>query len=497
METTSVTITFEMVFTALTVAAGFSILVERIVEALKHVVDSGNVVSNKTQTDKLKQVNEAAKITFDTIKQILSDKDRSPKNIAAAIETAVADRQKDQDNARTPTPSANAELDEAAEEMSFEAHSPITIKQLKPVNEAEQDRRKMQLFYLFSSIAIGIAIATSMDLHLLSLLFLKADVISSNDPWLQFQLFLDKIITGIFIAGGSQPIHILIRFITTRRVPEALLEPLEDESQETKIRAQQAAPPQTEPAVNIALTSPVITSPTLASATTSTPLTTVATASPAVNTPLQDSVSWLPIEYHGGVKPDSLQHRNLRAGNPNRIIFHHTAMSSDLGFQAVVDEFLVNKGWSTGYHCVIMPNGAIKPFCRWDRVGNHTKGLNNRSLGIAFHGNFHTQANDRFSNANGLFGIQTPTHEQLVSGARIIALWTHIYEEIELNFNQHILPHREAKPGHTVCPGSNFPVEELQELISSFFYGWQASGIASEQIALFKNNPYLYLREAQ
>jgi N-acetyl-anhydromuramyl-L-alanine amidase AmpD len=157
-----------------------------------------------------------------------------------------------------------------------------------------------------------------------------------------------------------------------------------------------------------------------------------------------------------------------------------------------VDEFLVNKGWLTGYHCVIMPDGTVRPFCRWDRYGNHAKGLNQRSLGIAFHGNFHTLANDRYSNHDGRFGFQKPTAVQLDAGARVIALWAHLYPNIQLDFDMDILPHKIAMPGHTVCPGSNFPHDELKEKITFYFQQWEKSQTAQQHIALFQQKSFIY-----
>jgi N-acetyl-anhydromuramyl-L-alanine amidase AmpD len=208
--------------------------------------------------------------------------------------------------------------------------------------------------------------------------------------------------------------------------------------------------------------------------------------------PALDDGYWQPVAYSGGVKPESLEFTHLRGAEPDLIVYHHTAMSSKVPFQGVVDEFLVNKGWQTGYHCVVMPDGAIKPFCRWDRTGNHAQGLNHRSLGLAFHGNFHTLNNDRYSNFDGRFGFQKPTTAQLDAGARVVALWVHLYSTIDLDFASDILPHKTAMPGHTVCPGSNFPHEEFQEKVRFYHERWTRSAVAQQQIALFKQNPYVY-----
>jgi hypothetical protein len=262
------------------------------------------------------------------------------------------------------------------------------------------------------------------------------------------------VLTGLVIGGGSQPIHVLIRFLTTRKIP--ITEELQQVEQTIEKKVEQAVAPQLETAIVQA-----------------------------------KDTTWQPIAYNGGVKPETLEQRHLRGGEPNLIVYHHTAMSSNVPFQGVVDEFLVNKGWSTGYHCVIMPDGAIKPFCRWDRYGNHAKGLNQLSLGIAFHGNFHTIANDRYANHDGRYGNQRPTPAQLDAGARLIALWVHLYPDIDLDFDGHILPHKKAIPGHTVCPGSNFPHDELIERVTTYYEQWQSSP-AAQQISTFKQKPYIY-----
>src|SRR5262249_13637215 len=158
--------------------------------------------------------------------------------------------------------------------------------------------------------------------------------------------------------------------------------------------------------------------------------------------------------------------------------------------------FRLNKKWITGYHCVVMPDGAIKPFCRWDRYGNHAQGLNDRSLGIAFHGNFHTKADDKFSNADGRYGNQKPTEAQLHSGARVVALWLSLYPDIlgpdKTNFQRPILPHHKAMPNHTVCPGSNFPEDAFEALLRQYYEAWSHSQLAQDGVKEFKQLKYVY-----
>lgn len=472
-------ISFEMIIAAFTVVAGFSLLVERLVEAVKHIIDSAES-SHDDAGAKIKQLKAVAGL-IDGVRDSLGKKEKTPENIANAIKQALAAGENERAAKSNVTESTDFD-GEVEDELAFEASSPIALKKLTAATEAELDSRKLKLFYHLSALSVGIVIANVMDIHLLSMLLLKHQMLFSDslDSSQQAFLFFDEILTGLVIAGGSQPIHLILRFLTTRKSPAVLVDALEDESEETK-------------ALNLHIPAPPVHTPLIAR-----PLAIGTLGNAALSnslSPTVDSGGWVPIEYHGGVKPNSLQDRNHRKGDPNLIVFHHTAMSSDLGFQAIVDEFLINKGWSTGYHCVIMPNGAIRPFCRWDRVGNHTKGLNNRSLGVAFHGNFHSDPSDRFSNHDGRFGIQKPTEEQLNSGARLVALWAHLYPEIELDFERDILPHRDAKPGYTVCPGSKFPVNELQQLVTQYFQQWSESVYAQEQINGFKRKPYLYQAE--
>ncbi|WP_438863681.1 peptidoglycan recognition protein family protein [Neptunicella sp.] len=441
----------DAIITALTVAAGFSLLIERIIEFLKHVIDGAN--ANQVKSQALQEsafmpqkANEALK-KYHAVLNNLEDKTA---NLSPLIDLQSEQYQqklfKDGDFA-------------IMEERLFEKTSSIALKQLDSPTEADLNRARLQLFYLLSAFGFAVAISSLMNIHLLSMLMLK--------DWMTLSASLkvaDHILTGLVIAGGAQPIHLLITFLTSKKVPE-LEQPVEYESKEQEIVAS-------------ANDTPVVSTATL-------------------QMEVGDIADiWTPINYQGGVRPDSLEERNLRQGEPNLIVYHHTAMHSQLGFQAIVDEFLIAKQWSTGYHCVIMPDGAIKPFCRWDRVGNHTKAYNNRSLGIAFHGNFHLADGDKYANNDGRYGIQQPTQNQLQSGARVIALWTHLYAQIKLDFDSHILPHCDVLAGQTVCPGSNFPHVQLQKQVSHFYLAWLNHPEAMQQIERFQHKNYLYSQEA-
>lgn len=432
--------------TALTVIAGFALLVERAVEALKHLINAGLAESGeRAEVQARERAADPARV-------------RETRQALEALQAGDAKSEPESDKARpaTPEPTGDSDGDLAeADELAFENMPAVAVKAIPVPDEQAQANARLRLFYLLSAFGLSLLITGFMELHLLSLLLGQQPPADGET----FRQFIDEFLTAVVIAGGSQPVHLLLRFLTTRRPTGPAVEAEAPEGPEAAAEAKPAKALQEAPEE----------APDEAAA-----------------------AGWAPITYEGGVKPVSLENRNRRAGNPNLIVYHHTAMPSDTGFQAVVDEFLVNKGWSTGYHCVIMPDGAIRPFCRWDRVGNHTKGLNNRSLGIAFHGNFHTDPDDPFGNPNGRFGNTAPTEAQIEAGARLIALWAHVYD-IPPDFAERILPHREAKPGHTVCPGSNFPQQRLENRVSEFYKRWAASQQVRARIEAFTHKPYLYV----
>ncbi len=424
-----------LVITTLTVAAALALVVERVLEVLKHFRDEDNAKIEKDQVTK------SAKFSVNEAKEII---EKLKSTLNAYKEAKKLDALRDVKPHTTPALSPppvidqKASSDEEPEDTEFERHDNVTII---PASTKSVGQTQTALVLALFAAGLGIILAEIFNLKLISL-FLNTSV----PHW------ADITLTGIVIGGGSQPIHVLLRFLTTRKITTS----------------EQATQPEVEE------TKPETVAPPI---------------QPAVMQ--KDDSYWQPIVYNGGVKPESLEQYHLRSQEPDLIVYHHTAMSSSVPFQGIVDEFLVNKGWLTGYHCVIMADGTIKPFCRWDRYGNHAKGLNERSLGIAFHGNFHTLANDRYSNHDGRFGFQKPTAVQLDAGARIVALWVHLYPNIQLDFDMDILPHKTAMPGHTVCPGSNFPHTEFKDKVTFYYQKWE-NPQAQQQIALFKQKPFIY-----
>jgi hypothetical protein len=266
---------------------------------------------------------------------------------------------------------------------------------------------------------------------------------------------IDYTLTGVLIGSGSQPIHVLIKFLDQRGLVDLQAPAVPSTSDETS-----------EPAAAEAAA---------ASATT-----------PEVR---------LRVPYAGGVDPALVARRQpTREAPPDVVVFHHTAMHSDTTFDDVVRVIQDQRGWATAYHCVILADGSIHPFCRWDYVGNHARGANFRSIGIALNGNFETNASTPGANDRGQFGLRTPSDAQLESAARVTALWCHLYD-IPLDFPSDdvapgIVPHKVVKP--TACPGSNFPTDRFAQQVRAVHARWATDDVAQAEIAQFKQKARIY-----
>jgi hypothetical protein len=267
-------------------------------------------------------------------------------------------------------------------------------------------------------------------------------------------VWLDYTFSGLLIGAGSAPMHTLIQFVTTRKLIVNLKPNVADDT----------SVPQG------------------------------ATVLRQYADPILET--WPEFSYAGGVDRVSLEHVHLRKANPDKIILHHTSMHSDATFEDVVRTIKSrtdSKGnyWLTGYNCVIFADGIIRPFCRWDRSGNHTAGYNRRSLGLAFNGNFESNFQSKGANTDGRFGIRSPSAEQIQSGAQLITLWLYIYDQLNPDFNECIVQHN--KLSATVCPGNGFARTQIEDLVYYYYELWSNSQIIQQRINEFKFKPYLYV----
>jgi uncharacterized membrane protein YuzA (DUF378 family) len=428
---------YEQILVTLSVALGLSFLIERILQVIKTLFDrflfAGEMLSGSESP--------SAKEVIDTLEHRHQQDEQDTQaeyleEIKAKLKYRGAELSEDE----------RIKLEEEVKSLERRGIDTSKVEQNKRFSEATVyvepakpgDRVKilrtfwLQILGTFS----GVLVCYFSHLGILAALF-GEDVIP---------LRLDYILTGILIGAGSQPIHFLIQFLTKRKISEL------------KTTAEEEVAPE------VAVQPLILPKPSM-----------------------PEKELEIEISYEGGVDREKLENVHLRPSNPDLIVYHHTAMHSDTTFADVV-KVIKDKGWLTGYHCVVLKDGSIYPFCRWDRYGNHAKGFNHTSLGIAFNGNFEPDPRVPFANVNGKMGLLTPTDEQLRSAAKVVALWTFIYD-IPIEFDKSIIPHNTISD--KTCPGSNFPYEQFQHLIPFYCEKWKASPLAMREIEVFKQKPFL------
>ena len=430
---------FKTLMLLLSTALGYSFIVERILEGLNGFLDKWLRISPRPPSRQAPSVEEQLAALSQRLEQdrkerlaeeraeILAQLNNPAKKISPAKARRLRSRLKKLDS---------PDLDPRFLDLP-EAYSPEPVL-TEPVTPRDPDKTARSFWLQLIGTFAGIAVCFYARFGLLGPIGLFRGLPDA----------LDWLFTGILIGSGSQPIHFLIQFVTQRKVVELKVAPGEESAPES-----QPAP-----------------------------------AAPQIYIPAEPLDSPLSIPYDGGVDRDKLEAVHLRPGNPNLIVYHHTAMHSDSTFADVV-AVIRSRGWLTGYHCVVTADGAVHAFCRWDRYGNHARGYNFRSLGIAFNGNFENNPAVPYSNADGHLGRLQPTDEQLRAGAAVIALWTFLYK-IPLNFNENILPHHRLSD--KTCPGSQFPEDRLKALVRNIHARWRKSERAMQEIAVFRQKQFIY-----
>jgi hypothetical protein len=400
---------FEQVIGPLSAALGLSVGVERVLEVFKNVLEPWIGVQFTRQVPTLEE----------------SDRSR------IALESTL----------RAATSTAESEWGERV---------PEHVALVQPATDPD-DGTVLRAFILqLLGFALGILFARLFNVQLFEALGAK---LAWGPPF-------DFVLTGLLIGGGSGPVHILLRFVTDRKV------------------ASGEAEGEARPAI-VVLPVNAAVAPTL--------------LSPRVDPTAED---WPDFEYDGGVDREILQDVHLPPAPPDLAVIHHTAMPRASTFEDVVrviksrtDER--GNHFLTGYHCVVLVDGSIHPFCRWDRFGNHVAGFNKRSLGLAYNCNCETDPSVPFSNPTGRYGPPRPTEVQLKSGAKVVVLWSYLYPDITIDFQRHIVTHRQLTPDKA-CPGSQFPWDEFKALVEHYRSRWDKSQLIQERIAAFRMKPYLY-----
>ena len=447
-------VNYDTIFVPLAAALGLSVTLERILEIAKNIMHRliGNQRGKRIPSDEefereLAELENAYRREKRAreIEELIKKQEKERKKILEQLRKERKEKNPDVKKIR----SFKKQLEELETDVEVDEYFPHDTVLVEPARDQDDGKTMKRFLLQMFGFAAGIIGAHYSGIELFNS-FLKA----LGQPVMPVNL--DYLLTGLLIGGGSGPMHVLVEFISQRQIVPGKEKNSEEDVSESV--------PRTAPKIKIA---------------------------PAV----KDEELWVDVAYDGGVDRDLLEYVHHRQKDPELIVFHHTALPMNSRFEDLV-RFIKDKRdsqgnrWLTGYHCVVMPDGTMNPFCRWDRFGNHVAGANMKSLGIALHGNFEIDHRVPHSNADGSFGDQRPTEIQLKNAARIVTLWCYLFK-IPLDFTNSILPHNHFT-GKS-CPGSNFPYSEFQKWIEFFDEQWQKSEFIKEKLAEFKLKPYLYV----
>jgi hypothetical protein len=459
-------VAFAAVMVPLSKALGLSLVAERAIEFGKNLLEP---LRANRDTRAQPDMDQARQAVADV--ETLAQRDAAARAVEQVAESKVADRTAQSGQLQAARTQLLSETDPAKRAALLKQASQLKQSLTADEQHGEWDERvptsvllvedatdpddgwSLRSFVLqLVGFAVGIILASFTDLRLFSA-FLPGG--ESIPGW------TDHVFTGLFIGGGSGPVHTLIDFISARKSTVEAAELAVAETPQDK--------------------APRVARP----------------GAPAIITSGAEATAdvWVDIPYAGGVDLSVLESVHRRDANPDLVVYHHTAMSSESTFDDVVRVIKSRTDangnhWLTGYNCVILADGSIHAFCRWDRYGSHAVGYNRRSLGISFNGNFETNPNVPFSNPDGRYGAPRPTEPQLRAGARVVALWTFLYS-IKVDFTTAIIPHNQI--ASKACPGSNFPYEDFKKLVTYYRQKWEYSTPAQERIAAFKLKSYLYI----
>lgn len=126
------------------------------------------------------------------------------------------------------------------------------------------------------------------------------------------------------------------------------------------------------------------------------------------------------------------------------ITLHHSGVSV-LQSVEVIHNYHKSKGWAgIGYHYYVRKDGSVYRGRPENMAGAHCPGVNSTSIGICAEGNFNEEA---------MSDVQKQALIELV-------------KDIKSRYNiKWIKGHREITS--TSCPGTNFPLEEIKNVIAS------------------------------
>jgi hypothetical protein len=177
----------------LTIAAGLALTVERILEAVKHIIDA------KTPPSRVEMLKQAADITANTLKQARN-----------AVESAKTS--KPAPTIPSPAPTQTAPALDAPDSPRQPLMEIQGIEVLSATPRSLEKTRRLLFYQLFAAGA-GILLAGLFDVRLFYA-FLHDFSASSIEHFLGQWVLIDELLTGLIIGGGSQPVHLVIGYLT-------------------------------------------------------------------------------------------------------------------------------------------------------------------------------------------------------------------------------------------------------------------------------------------
>jgi hypothetical protein len=121
------------------------------------------------------------------------------------------------------------------------------------------------------------------------------------------------------------------------------------------------------------------------------------------------------------------------------VVIHHSATPRSVTFEALRRGHL-NRGWTDiGYHAVVLGNGDLRQGRPLPRAGAHAPPLNFETLALCVVGD-NTKPEHKWTAA------QITTAKEYLDAVAL--LWPGL----------RVLGHRDARAGHTECPGFSLPV---------------------------------------
>ncbi|UMZ74926.1 N-acetylmuramoyl-L-alanine amidase [Natranaerofaba carboxydovora] len=144
---------------------------------------------------------------------------------------------------------------------------------------------------------------------------------------------------------------------------------------------------------------------------------------------------------------DSGRLKELKKDQTVLIIVHHTGVNIDQAVETIHNYHKKDRGWAgIGYHFYIRFNGDIYKGRPITKRGAHTKGYNDRSIGVALAGDFSKES---------LIENRKEQYEALVE---LLKWLKNKYPDASVKFHDDF--------ASTSCPGNNFPKDRLLDDIT-------------------------------